>query len=210
MYPDKCKGLNINHNRYTKLLDKIQHLPKVKKVFVASGIRYDMILDDKKNGEKFLDQLIQNHISGQMKVAPEHTEDKILNLMGKRGKSVLKKFNDKFYDLNKKHEKKQFLTYYLIAAHPGCDEKEMKKLKEFTSSELKLNPEQVQIFTPTPSTYATLMYYTETNPFTGEKLYVEKEPFKKEKQKKILTFKGKNDIKFGRGKGRSKKKDNKR
>ncbi len=200
LYPDKCKGLNINHNRYTKLLGKIKDLPKVKKVFVASGIRYDMILDDKKNGENFLDQLIQNHISGQMKVAPEHTEDKILNLMGKRGKSVLKKFNDKFYKLNKKHEKKQFLTYYLIAAHPGCDEKEMKKLKEFTSTELKLNPEQVQIFTPTPSTYATLMYYTETNPFTGEQLYVEKEVSKKEKQKNILTIKGKNGNKFGRGK----------
>ncbi len=206
LYPDKCKGLDINHNRYTKLLDKIQNLPKVKKVFVASGIRYDMILDDKKNGEKFLEQLIQNHISGQMKVAPEHTEDKILNLMGKRGKSVLKKFNDKFYELNKKYKKNQFLTYYLIAAHPGCGEKEMEKLKEFTSSELKLNPEQVQIFTPTPSTYATLMYYTETNPFNGEKLYVEKEPFKKEKQKNILTFKSKNGIKFVKGKSRGKRK----
>lgn len=206
LYPEKCKGLDVNHNRYSKLLAKIKELPKVKKVFVASGIRYDMILDDKKNGENFLEQLIQNHISGQMKVAPEHTEDKILDLMGKRGKSVLKKFNDKFYQLNKKHEKKQFLTYYLIAAHPGCDEKEMKKLKEFTSAELKLNPEQVQIFTPTPSTYATLMYYTETNPFTGGKLYVEKEPFKKEKQKNILTAKGKSNIGFGRSKGRSNKK----
>lgn len=206
LYPEKCKGLDVNHNRYSKLLAKIKDLPKVKKVFVASGIRYDMILDDKKNGENFLEQLIQNHISGQMKVAPEHTEDKILDLMGKRGKSVLKKFNDKFYELNKKHEKKQFLTYYLIAAHPGCDEKEMKKLKEFTSAELKLNPEQVQIFTPTPSTYATLMYYTETNPFTGGKLYVEKEPFKKEKQKNILTAKGKSNIGFGRSKGRSNKK----
>lgn len=192
LYPESCKGLKGSHKKYTELLRKISNLPKVKKVFVASGVRYDMVMDDKKGGDEFLEQLIQNHISGQMKIAPEHTEDKILSLMGKQGKDVLKRFKEKFYKINDRYGKKQFLTYYLIAAHPGCDENEMKKLKDFASSELKLNPEQVQIFTPTPSTYSTLMYYTETNPFTGEKMFVEKDPFRKGKQKDIVVEKGKN------------------
>ncbi|MGL4642616.1 MAG: DUF3362 domain-containing protein, partial [Cetobacterium sp.] len=93
----------------------------------------------------------------------------------------------RFYELNKKHDKKQFLTYYLIAAHPGCNEKDMLDLKRFASSELKISPEQVQIFTPTPSTYSTLMYYTEMNPFNDKKIFVEKDNGKKQKQKDIIT-----------------------
>ena len=107
--------------------------------------------------------------------------------MGKQGKDYLKRFKDKFYELNKKLDKKQFLTYYLIAAHPGCNEKDMMDLKVFASAELKINPEQVQIFTPTPSTYSTLMYYTEINPFTMKKLFVEKDNGKKERQKSIIV-----------------------
>jgi uncharacterized radical SAM protein YgiQ len=189
LYPETCKALKPNHEKYTKLLKRIRRLPNVKKVFVASGIRYDMILDDKKNGNYFLEEIIEHHISGQMKIAPEHTEDKVLSFMGKQGKSKLVDFKNKFYEINKKHDKKQFLTYYLIAAHPGCDEKEMNKLKNFAREELRLNPEQVQIFTPTPSTYSTLMYYTEMNPFNGEKIFVEKDIAKKDKQKQIVIEK---------------------
>ncbi len=186
LYPNVCPALKPNHNKQLSLLEKVRNLDKIKKVFIASGIRYDLILGDKVNGEKYLEEIVAHHVSGQMKIAPEHTEDKILSLMGKSGKEDLVKFKRKFYELNKKLDKKQFLTYYLIAAHPGCNEKDMLDLKVFASEELRINPEQVQIFTPTPSTYSTLMYYTEINPFTGKKVFVEKDNGKKEKQKNII------------------------
>lgn len=192
LYPQTCKSLKINHSKQLSLLKRLKSLDKVKKIFIASGIRYDMIMSDSKSGDNYLENIIENHISGQMKVAPEHTEDKILSLMGKQGKSILKQFKDRFYELNKKHNKKQFLTYYLIAAHPGCDEKDMMDLKRFASSELRISPEQVQVFTPTPSTYSTLMYYTEINPFTNKRIFVEKDNGRKQKQKDIITQTTKN------------------
>lgn len=186
LYPHKCPALKIDHNSQIELLDKLKNIDKIKKIFIASGIRYDMILDDKRNGQIYLEEIIKDHVSGQMKIAPEHTEDKVLALMGKQGKAPLKEFKEKFYKINSKSGKKQFLTYYLIAAHPGCDEKDMLDLRRFASSELRINPEQVQVFTPTPSTYSTLMYYTEMDPFTNKKLFVEKDNGKKQKQKDIL------------------------
>ncbi|MBZ4682600.1 MAG: YgiQ family radical protein [Fusobacteriales bacterium] len=186
MYPNTCKSLKPSHKKYNSLLTKARKIKNIKKIFIASGIRYDLILSDKNFGDNFLENLIEYHISGQLKIAPEHSEDNILNKMGKQGKNVLVEFKNRFYELNKKYNKKQFLTYYLIAAHPGCDENEMKKLKNFASKELRINPEQVQIFTPTPSTYSTLMYYTEIDPFTGKKIFVEKNIDKKYKQKNIL------------------------
>ncbi|OQY08754.1 MAG: YgiQ family radical SAM protein [Fusobacteriia bacterium 4572_132] len=190
LYPEKCSELNVNHSKQIELLKKLDNIDGIKKVFVASGIRYDMIAKDKKYGEKYLNEIIGKHTSGQMKVAPEHTQDNVLAKMGKPGSKYLKDFKDKFYELNKKNGKKQFLTYYLIAAHPGCSEKDMKELKKYASAELKSNPEQVQIFTPTPSTYSTLMYYTEMDPFTKEKVFVEKDMGKKIKQKQIVVNKG--------------------
>ena len=186
LYPHKCPALKIDHNSQIELLDKLKNIDKIKKIFIASGIRYDMILDDKRNGQMYLEEIIKDHVSGQMKIALEHTEDKVLSLMGKQGKAPLKEFKEKFYKINSKLGKKQFLTYYLIAAHPGCDEKDMLDLRRFASSELRINPEQVQVFTPTPSTYSTLMYYTEMDPFTNKKLFVEKDNGKKQKQKDIL------------------------
>ena len=186
LYPHKCPALKIDHNSQIELLDKLKSIDKIKKIFIASGIRYDMILDDKKNGQIYLEEIVKDHVSGQMKIAPEHTEDKVLSFMGKQGKAPLKEFKEKFYKINSNLGKKQFLTYYLIAAHPGCDEKDMLDLRRFASSELRINPEQVQIFTPTPSTYSTLMYYTEINPFTNKKIFVEKDNGKKQKQKDIL------------------------
>lgn len=186
LYPHKCPALKIDHNSQIELLDKLKNIDKIKKIFIASGIRYDMILDDKRNGQIYLEEIIKDHVSGQMKIAPEHTEDKVLALMGKQGKAPLKEFKEKFYKINSKLGKKQFLTYYLIAAHPGCDEKDMLDLRRFASSELRINPEQVQVFTPTPSTYSTLMYYTEMDPFTNKKLFVEKDNGKKQKQKDTL------------------------
>lgn len=191
LYPISCPVLKINHNRQIELLKKMREIKGIKKIFIASGIRYDLILDDKKYGEQYLEELIKHHISGQMKIAPEHTEDKILDLMGKKGKNYLINFKNKFYEINKKLDKKQFLTYYLIAGHPSCNEKDMKDLKKFASKELKLNPEQVQIFTPTSSTYSTLMYYTELNPFDFSPIFVEKDNNKKQYQKELITKKSK-------------------
>jgi radical SAM superfamily enzyme YgiQ (UPF0313 family) len=124
-----------------------------------------------------------------MKIAPEHTEDSVLRRMGKPGKELLLQFKALFDKTTQKAKKEQFLTYYLIAAHPGCTASDMNKLKRFTSRELKMNPEQVQIFCPAPSTYSGLMYYTETDPFSGKKIFVEKDLSKKELQKDIVVKK---------------------
>jgi len=189
LYPQICPNLKINHKRQMEILKKIRQIEGIKKVFVASGIRYDMLLGDQNYGEKYLRELIKYHISGQLKIAPEHTESNVLEKMGKPDQRYLKRFRDKFLQINKEQKKKQFLTYYLIAAHPGCREEDMYRLKEYTSKELKLNPEQVQVFTPTPSIYSTLMYYTEIDPFTGKAIYVEKNLKKKGRQKEIVLEK---------------------
>ena len=144
---------------------------------------------DERQGYSYLKELVKHHISGQMKVAPEHTEDKVLKLMGKPDKETLVNFKSNFDKLNKKSGKKQFLTYYLIAAHPGSQMDDMQSLKQFANKELHLNPEQVQVFIPTPSTYSTLMYYTELDPWTRKPIFVEKDPAKKQKQKDIVTQK---------------------
>ena len=189
LYPEMCPSLKINHSHHLELLRKIRHIRGVKKVFVASGIRYDLLLSDKEYGEQYLREVIEHHVSGQMKIAPEHIDASVLKKMGKPGPALLMRFKELFDRLTRKAGKKQFLTYYLIAAHPGCTEEDMWKLKSFSSQKLKINPEQVQIFLPAPSTYSALMYYTETDPFTGESIYVEKEPRSKERQKLIITDK---------------------
>jgi uncharacterized radical SAM protein YgiQ len=159
----------------------------IKKVFVASGIRHDLVLADTRSGKEYLWQVLCHHTSGQLKIAPEHSQDDILHLMGKPGNQVLEDFKKFFDQLNRKTGKKQYLTYYFIAAHPGCTMKHMDELRQFTRRKLHLKPEQVQIFTPSPSTYSTLMFYTGINPFTGEKIYVERQMGKMEKQKKLIT-----------------------
>lgn len=185
-FPDICKAMNIDHSPQISLLEKVRKIPGVKKVFLGSGVRYDLVIKDSKSGKQYFYQIVENHVSGQMKIAPEHTEENVLNLMGKPGKENLSEFRNEFNRLSKKAGKKQFLTYYFIAAHPGCEMEDMKKLDRFIKNELKLNPEQVQIFTPTPSTYSTMMYATEINPFSGKKLRVEKDLKRKSLQKEIL------------------------
>jgi uncharacterized radical SAM protein YgiQ len=181
--------LKVDHRPHAEVLEKVRKLPGVKKVFVASGLRYDLILEDKAHGDAYLRQVITHHTSGQMKIAPEHTEVRVLQKMGKPSKESLLAFKRRFEQLNREAGKKQFLTYYMIAAHPGCEERDMRKMKSFVSSELRINPEQVQIFTPTPSTYSSVMYWTERDPFTGEPLFVEKDPQKKKRQKEVITEK---------------------
>ena len=187
--PAICPLLKVDHRPHAEILEKVRNLSGVKKVFVASGLRYDIILSDTQHGDEYLRQVVTHHTSGQMKIAPEHTEDHVLQKMGKPSKASLLEFKNRFEQLNREAGKKQFLTYYMIAAHPGCGEADMKKMKRFVSSNLRINPEQVQIFTPTPSTYSSVMYYTERDPFTLEPLFVEKDPNKKRKQKDIITQK---------------------
>jgi uncharacterized radical SAM protein YgiQ len=186
LYPIRCKQLKIDHSPQRELLRQIRNIPKIKKAFIASGLRYDMIIDDTVCGAAYLRDVVEHHVSGQLKIAPEHTEDSVLRIMGKPESGYLQAFKEAFDSLNKKLGKKQFLTYYLIAAHPGCDEQSMEKLKEFTLRELKISPEQLQIFTPLPSTYSTLMYYAGKDPFTGKRLFVEKDMRKKERQKEMI------------------------
>lgn len=186
LYPEICGNLKNSHKRQINLLKKINTIKGVKKIFVSSGLRYDMILADKDNGEEYLEDLLKNHVSGQLKLAPEHSEDEILKLMGKSGINLLNLFLKLFYKINNKLSKMQFLTYYFIAAHPGCTEKDMHNLKKYIKKELHINPEQVQVFTPTPSTYSTLMYYTGIDPVNNNKLFVERDPNKADKQKRII------------------------
>ncbi|MFN2242774.1 MAG: YgiQ family radical SAM protein, partial [Anaerolineae bacterium] len=189
LYPEICPQMDVDHGRQVALLRRLRQVEGVKKVFVASGIRYDLVLADQKHGARYLRDVVRHHTSGQMKVAPEHTQDHVLQRMGKPGAAVLVRFRDLFTGLTRAARKEQYLTYYLIAAHPGCTDKDMRALKRFASRDLKINPRQVQIFTPTPSTYSSLMYYTEMDPFTGEPLFVEKDLVRKERQKSILVRK---------------------
>jgi len=184
-----CNSMKPNHARVMNMNKKVKEIPGVKKAFVSSGIRYDLITEDKAFGYDYLKSLVNDHISGQMKVAPEHTEQHVLDLMGKPGKQTLVDFKKLYDKLNREAGKKQFLTYYLIVAHPGCEEKDMHELKRFTTQELKMNPEQAQVFTPTPGTYSAVMYYTELDPITRKKIFVEKDTRRKEKQKEIVVSK---------------------
>jgi len=186
LYPRVCANLKADHGRQINLLRGLRQIEGVKKVFVASGIRYDLLLADKKNCLPYMQELVRHHVGGQLKVAPEHTADYILRLMGKPEIKTLIKFKDIFAKLNTASRSRQFLTYYIIAAHPGCTEVDMRNLKVFTSRELKINPQQVQIFTPTPSTYSSLMYWAEIDPATGRKIFVEKDMNRKQKQKDII------------------------
>ncbi len=187
--PEICTALRPNHSSQIELLEEIRKIPKIRKVFVASGIRYDMVLNDRQYGDRYLEEILAHHVSGQLKIAPEHTDNRILNLMGKPGSAPLLEFKTRVDRINKKLGKDQYITYYFIAAYPGCSDREMRHLKNFTSEKLKVNPEQVQIFTPTPSTYASVMYYTEINPFTREPIFVEKSIKQKTRQKEILVKK---------------------
>jgi uncharacterized radical SAM protein YgiQ len=184
-----CKTMRVDHSRNIELLRKVREVPGVKKAFVASGVRYDLINEDSRSGYAYLKELVKHHISGQMKIAPEHTQQHVLDLMGKPGKQTLIDFKRLYDKLNREEGKKQFLTYYLIAAHPGCTEDDMRELKRFTSEELKMNPEQAQVFTPTPGTWSSVMYYTEMDPVTRRHVFVEKDTRRKEKQKEIVVKK---------------------
>ncbi len=191
IYPLVCKGLKPNHQAQINLLRRLRQIPGIKKVFIGSGIRYDLVLADRTHGDPYIREVAENHVSGQLKVAPEHSEPAVLEKIGKPGTTDLLEFKRRFDDYSRRAGKRQFLTYYLIAAHPGCGLEDMRRMKHFVSRELHILPEQVQIFTPLPSTYSALMYYTGLDPFTLKPLFVEKTQTGREKQKRVIVQAGK-------------------
>ena len=189
IYPVVCEALKPDHDAQTELLRRLRKLPGVKKVFVGSGLRYDLIAADAEHGKDFTEELVEHHVSGQLKVAPEHSQAYVLEQMGKPEVDGLLEFKREFDRLSHEVGKKQYLTYYFIAAHPGCSEMDMHALKRFATRELHLSPEQVQLFIPLPSTYSALMYATGLDPFTLKPVFVEKDPSRRERQKQIIVQK---------------------
>lgn len=180
-----CVDLKVTHKDYVSLLKKIRSVDKVKKVFIRSGIRYDYAIYD--NNNEFMTELVKHHVSGQLKVAPEHVSKKVLDRMGKPSVDIYNKFTNKYFLLNKKYDKNQFLVPYLMSSHPASDLEASIELAEYLR-DLNYMPEQVQDFYPTPGTLSTCIYYTEEDPFTYEKVYVPKKPIEKATQRALIQY----------------------
>lgn len=185
LFPKPCRNLKVDHTDYLKLLRKLRELPNVKKVFIRSGIRFDYLIYDK--DQTFLQELCEHHVSGQLKVAPEHISNAVLEKMGKPGVEVYQKFVKAYKDTNEKLGKKQFLVPYLMSSHPGSALKEAIELAEFLR-DLGYMPEQVQDFYPTPSTISTCMYYTGLDPRTMQPVYVAVNPHEKAMQRALIQY----------------------
>ena len=185
LFPSPCKNLDADHRDYVSLLRKLRDIPKVKKVFIRSGIRFDYLLADKK--QEFLRELCEYHVSGQLKVAPEHVAGPVLSLMGKPEHKVYEEFTRQFYKMNEKIGKEQYLVPYLMSSHPGSTLKEAVELAEYCR-DLGYMPEQVQDFYPTPSTISTCMYYTGVDPRTMKPVYVPKNPHEKALQRALIQY----------------------
>ena len=193
IHPKICPNLNTDHSALLDIYRSVDHLPKVKKSFIGSGIRYDMLLHrgkdevSNKAAEEYTKELIVNHVSGRLKVAPEHTSDKTLNMMRKPSFSQFYQFK-KIFDLeNKKHNLNQQLIPYFISSHPGCTEEDMAELSAITKN-LNFKLEQIQDFTPSPMTLATEIYYTGYHPYTLEKVYTAKTASQKENQRQFFFW----------------------
>ena len=183
--PTMCPAVKVDHSDYLKLLKELRTLPKVKKVFIRSGIRFDYLIADE--DETFFKELVTHHTSGQLKVAPEHCSDNVLKYMGKPKISVYKKFEKRFYELTKSIDKKQYLVPYLMSSHPGSTINDAIELALFLKRN-RLHPEQVQDFYPTPGTVSTCMFYTGLDPYTLEPVYVPRTPEEKAQQRALLQY----------------------
>ncbi|PXX77782.1 YgiQ family radical SAM protein [Dielma fastidiosa] len=181
----KCPNLVVDHSDYVDILRSLRALPKVKKVFIRSGIRYDYLMYDK--DDTFFEELVQYHISGQLKVAPEHISPKVLDKMGKPHKELYLKFVDKYHEINKKYNKRQFLVPYLMSSHPGSDLNAAIELAQYLKK-IHYTPQQVQDFYPTPGTRATCMYYTGLDPQTMQPVYVARTYEEKAMQRALMQF----------------------
>ena len=193
LHPSPCKMLKVDHTDYLALLRKLRQLPGVKKVFVRSGLRYDYIMADK--NDEFFRELCMHHISGQLKVAPEHVSDKVLRYMGKPSREVYDKFVRKYFSINKRIGKEQYLVPYLISGHPGSDLYAAVELAEYVR-DMGYNPEQIQEFYPTPGTLSTCMYYTELDPRTMRPVYVPKTPEEKAMQRALIQYRNPQNYKL--------------
>lgn len=185
LFPNACKSLDTSHTEYLQLLREIRKIPGIKKVFVRSGLRYDYLMAA--NDMEFLRELCEHHVSGQLKVAPEHISPKVTKLMGKAGKETYLKFKKAYEKVNRELGKEQYLVPYFMSSHPGSGLKEAIEMAEFLR-DTGYNPEQVQDFIPTPGSLSTCMYYTGINPLTEEKVYVAKTPHDKRLQRALLQY----------------------
>ncbi len=185
LFPKPCKNLNVDHKDYLKLLRSLREISKVKKVFIRSGIRFDYVMADP--DDTFMRELCEYHVSGQLKVAPEHIADPVLQMMGKPENSVYRAFTEKYKKINEQLGKKQYLVPYLMSSHPGSTLKEAVALAEYLR-DLGYMPEQVQDFYPTPSTISTCMYYTGVDPRTMKPVYVPKSPHEKAMQRALIQY----------------------
>ena len=185
LFPKPCRNLTVDHRDYLNLLRKLRQLPNVKKVFIRSGIRFDYLMCD--SDDTFMREMVEHHISGQLKVAPEHVADPVLQMMGKPENSVYEKFIQKYKKLNDQMGKKQFVVPYLMSSHPGSTLKEAVRLAEYLR-DLGYMPEQVQDFYPTPSTISTCMYHTGLDPRTMKKVYVPVNPHEKAMQRALIQY----------------------
>ncbi len=183
--PNACPNLKADHTEYLEMLRKIRRIRGVKKVFIRSGIRYDYLMQDK--SDAFLKELISNHVSGQLKVAPEHASNRVLDMMGKPHIEVYEQFEKKFYEITKGMGKEQYLVPYLMSSHPGCTLNDAVDLAVFLKKH-NIRPEQVQDFYPTPGTISTAMFYTGLNPYTMEEIYVPRKPEEKKLQRIMLQY----------------------
>lgn len=185
LFPNPCKNLKVDHKDYLKLLRKLRNLPKVKKVFIRSGVRFDYVVADK--DDTFLRELCEYHVSGQLKVAPEHIADPVLQMMGKPENAVYETFKERYKKVNEDLNKKQYLVPYLMSSHPGSTLKEAVALAEYLR-DLGYMPEQVQDFYPTPATISTCMYYTGLDPRTMKPVYTPKAPHEKAMQRALIQY----------------------
>lgn len=185
LFPEPCRNLKVDHKDYVELLRKLEAVPGVKKVFIRSGIRFDYVMAD--SNDEFLKELCEKHISGQLRVAPEHVSDNVLRMMGKPQNSVYEKFIDRYKRVNAKTGKQQYVVPYLMSSHPGSTLKEAVELAEYVR-DIGYMPEQVQDFYPTPSTISTCMYYTRVDPRTMKPVYVPHNPHEKAMQKALMMY----------------------
>ena len=185
LFPEPCRNLKVDHKDYIELLRKLEAIPSVKKVFIRSGIRFDYVMAD--SSDEFLKELCEKHISGQLRVAPEHVSDNVLKMMGKPKNSVYESFIARYQKVNARTGKKQFVVPYLMSSHPGSTLKEAVELAEYVR-DIGYMPEQVQDFYPTPSTISTCMYYTGVDPRTMQPVYVPHNPHEKAMQKALMMY----------------------
>ena len=184
--PEPCKNLEIDHGEYQKLIESVEALPKIKKVFIRSGIRFDyLMLDKSETGGSFFEKIVRDNISGQLKTAPEHISGGVLEIMGKPKNKIYERFCEEYFDLCRKYKKEQYIVPYFMSSHPGSGLNDAIDLALYLKNK-RYSPEQVQDFYPTPGTMSACMFYTEINPFTGKKVYVPKTYEEKKTQRALL------------------------